>query len=242
MKLQLSLKAGMIKTIVFIAIIMIVGVSTTKAQQPKDSVMIKLIALRDDFVGKIKAMGYPPTLKAPEVIMDNPRSFGNYDNETNILHTGDWKTLPPQLQALFENAAKGTGSGMTGERYFELSAHQWIFIHELGHWWRACQHQTAGPYENEKAANRIATAYWRERDPAFYDFKLKGFQHIVSTFPNPVPAGQSKEKYLDENYEKLPGASAYTWYQAIMIVEASNEKPIVTFKQAIARSGKASDQ
>ncbi len=76
----------------------------------------------------------------------------------------------------------------------------------------------------------------------FMIFKLKGFQHIVSTFPNPVPAGQSKEKYLDENYEKLPGASAYTWYQAIMIVEASNEKPIVTFKQAIARSGKASDQ
>ncbi len=37
MKLQLSLKAGMSKTIVFIAIIMIVGVSTTKAQQPKDS-------------------------------------------------------------------------------------------------------------------------------------------------------------------------------------------------------------
>ena len=37
------------------------------------------------------------------------------------------------------------------------------------------------------------------------------------------PAGQSKEKYLNDNYEKLPGASAYTWYQAIMIVDADKE-------------------
>jgi hypothetical protein len=187
-------------------------------------------------------MGYTPSLKAPKIVMDNPRSFGNYDSETNILHTGDWKTLPSQLRDLFSNAAKSMGNGMSGETYFELSVHQWIFVHELGHWWRACQHQTAGPYENEKAANRIATAYWRERDPAFYDFKLKGFQGIVDNRPSPVPAGQPKEKYLDENYDKLPGASSYTWYQAIMIVEVSKETPASTFKQAVEFAGKPTNQ
>jgi len=240
--MKLFPKIAIGQALMLIVITLIFDISVSKAQQPTDSVMVKLIALRDDFVDKIKAMGYSPELKAPEIVMDNPRSFGNYDSETNILHTGDWKTLPPQLQGLFNNAAKGVGNGMTGEAYFELSVHQWIIVHELGHWWRACQHQTAAPYANELAANRIATAYWRERDPAFYDFKLKGFQRITDTYPSPVPAGQSREKYLDENYEKLPGASSYTWYQAVMIVEASKEEPKPTFKQAISRAGNADDK
>jgi hypothetical protein len=44
MKLELSLKAGISKTVVFVATILTVGISTAKAQQPKDSVLIKLIA------------------------------------------------------------------------------------------------------------------------------------------------------------------------------------------------------
>ncbi|MGN6181402.1 MAG: hypothetical protein ACTHNW_19620 [Mucilaginibacter sp.] len=167
-------------------------------------------------------MGFTPSLDAPKIVLDNPRSFGNYEKESNVLHTCDWNTLPPPARDLFNNAAKRAGNGMTGQAYFESSVYKWIFVHELGHWWRACQHQTADPYENEKAANRIATAYWREVDPAFYAFKLNTFQQVVNTVPNPVPAGQDKEAYLNNNYDKLPGASAYTWYQATMIVEVSN--------------------
>jgi hypothetical protein len=213
--------------------------ATVMAQRTEDTVMIKMIALRDDFIGKIKSMGFTPSLNAPEIVADNPRSFGNYDDSTNILHTGDWGTLPANLQAIFNKAAADIGHGMSGQSFFELGTHQWVFIHELGHWWRACQHRKAAPYEDEMAANRIATAYWRERDSAFLSFMVKRFQHRVEITPSPVPDAQSKEKYLNDNYDKLPGASAYTWYQAIMIIEANKERPLVTFKNAIEREGEA---
>jgi hypothetical protein len=57
------------------------------------SVMNKLVALRNDFIGRIEAMGYHPGLKPPEIIMDNPPSFGNYDDSTNIVRTSNWNTL-----------------------------------------------------------------------------------------------------------------------------------------------------
>jgi hypothetical protein len=222
--------------------IFVVDCSTAKAQTAEDTIMSKMVALRDDFIGKISAMGFTPSLKAPEIVADNPRSFGNYDDSTNILHTGNWKTLPANLQAIFKKAASEMGNGMSGQLFFELGTHQWVFIHELGHWWRACQHQKAAPYEDEMAANRIATAYWRERDSAFLSFMVKRFQYRVDNTPSPVPAAQSKEKYLNDNYDKLPGASAYTWYQAIMIIDAYKERPVVTFKNAIEREGRASDK
>lgn len=62
--------------------------------------------------------------------------------------------------------------------------HRWIFIHEPGYWWRACQHQVTDSYSSEPIL-RIA----------------------------------------------------YVWYQATMIVDGYNEKPIVSFKESIASAG-----
>ena len=126
---------------------------------------------------------------------------------------------------------------MTGEKFFQMAVYQWIFVHELGHWWRACQHETAEPYESEKGANRLATAYWRDRDPAFYTFMLSVFQGVLDHQPSPVPPGRQKEQYLNENYNSLPGGAAYSWYQSVMIVEVSKETPL-SFAQAAKRNGK----
>jgi hypothetical protein len=207
---------------------------TVHAQLSKDSAMARQIALQSDFVNKIKAMGFTPSLPAPRIILDNPRSWGNYDDSANTLETCDWTTLPAEQQAVFENFASHSGGAMTGEQFFQKAVYQWIFIHEMGHWWRACQHLTADPYENEKAANRIAYAYWHDRDPAFDQFMLGVFQAVVTNRPSPVPAGISKEQYLKDNYNNLPGGDAYSWYQSIMIVEVSKEKPVLTFQQAVS--------
>jgi hypothetical protein len=207
-----------------------------------DETMTRLVALRNDFISRIKAAGYTPALNPPEIVLDNPRSFGNYDNTTNILHTGDWETLPPQAQDIFNKGAARMGNGATGESYFEIGVHQWIFIHELGHWWRACQQQKALPYADELAANRIALAYWREKQPDLIPMLTKRYQGYLNTIPNPVPAGEDKEKYLDENYDKMPGAAAYTWYQSTMIIDALNETPAPTFKQIIERAGNSVSQ
>lgn len=205
--------------------------------QPMDSVAAKATALRDEFVAKIRGMGFSVSLPAPKIVFDNPRSYGNYSADSNVLHIADWNTLDAESKGRFNAAAGSQGSGMTGEQYFELSVHQWIFIHELGHWWRACQHQTAKPYENEMAANRIAIAFWREKDPAFMAFKLAGYQRTLKMFPNPVPSGVSKVDYLNNNYDKLPGGQAYIWYQASMIVDGCAESPTRSFRQAVESSG-----
>ena len=209
--------------------------------QTNDSVAIKAIVLRDEFVNKIKGMGFDPGKHPPAIRFDNPRSYGNYDADSNILHTSDWNTLDAESRERFNVAASSIGKGVTGEKYFELSVHKWIFIHELGHWWRACQNQTAKPYENEMAANRIAIAFWREKDSTFMAFKLAGYQRYLTMIPSPVPSGVSKVDYLNNNYENLPGGQAYTWYQATMIVDGCKEIPPPTFHQVIERAGNSRD-
>lgn len=204
---------------------------------PPDTTQQQLQAFRDAFIAKIKTIGYTPSLAAPPIAMDNPRSWGNYDDSTNILHTCDWATLPQEQKAVFEHFAQQTGGAMTGKSFFNQAVYKWIFTHELGHWWRKCQHQNTTPYEEEKGANRIAAAYWHEADPAFYTFMVSVFQGMVDHVPSPVPAGQQKEQYLNDNYQNLPGGQSYSWYQSIMNVEVSKEKPFETFKQAIQNAG-----
>ena len=77
-----------------------------------------------------------PGLPPPKIVLDNPRSFGKYDSAENILHTTDWQTLPAEAKKIFINLAKQQANGTTAEDVFEKGSHNWIFIHELGHWWR----------------------------------------------------------------------------------------------------------
>ena len=62
------------------------------------------------------------------------------------------------------------------------------------------------------------------------------FSGVLQHAPNPVPAGQDPETYLNKNYEKLGPSSAYPWFQSHMCVSALNEKPAATFTQAIAQT------
>src|ERR1700743_360957 len=91
------------------------GIAQTTADAEAE--MTKLIALRNDFVARIEAAGYHPSLKPPGIIMDNPPSFGNYDDSTNTLHPSDWKTLPDEDKERFTRAGKRYG--YSGEDYFE---------------------------------------------------------------------------------------------------------------------------
>ncbi len=222
----------------FLAALLLINLVPVLHAQNSASPQTRCEAQRDKFIQQIKAMGYSPSLPAPTIILDNPRSFGNYDDSTNTLHTCDWNTLPAGEKAFFQDFAQKIGNGMTAQIFFDKVVYHWIFIHELGHWWRACEHQTATPYDEETAANRIASAYWHEMDPAFYTFMVGIFQGFVDHMPSPVPAGQSKEQYLNDNYQKLPGGDSYSWYQSIMNVEVSKEQPFESFKQAVQYAGK----
>src|ERR1700761_4370223 len=100
------------KTVVLLLLFGAFG-QAVSAQLSKDSIVKRQNALVDDYVGRIKAMGFSPSLARPALIVDNPRSWGNYDDSANTIETCDWSTLPAEQKAVFTAFADSKGGGMT---------------------------------------------------------------------------------------------------------------------------------
>jgi hypothetical protein len=199
-----------------------------------EAAMARLVALRDSFINQIKAEGFQPSLAPPKIVLDNPPSFGRYEDDKNLLHIAAWSALSPEDQARFTRIAGIMTPGKTGEQEFEDGVHHWVFVHELGHWWQACQHKASdNHYSVEYGANRIAAAYWRLKDPALMENTAKRMTTISSVMTDPVPAGQAKEKFFNENYEQLAPTPAYRWFQYSMVLSVQAEKPLPSFKQTL---------
>jgi hypothetical protein len=199
-----------------------------------EAVMKQLTDLRDSFINQLKAEGFQPSLAPPKIVLDNPPSYGRYENNENILHIAVWSALKPDQQARFERLAAAIGGQQTGEQQFEDSIHRWVFIHELSHWWQACQHKISDDhYAVEYGANRIAAAYWRLKDPALMERTEKRMAGVQSVLTSPVPAGQTENKFFNEHYASLAPTRDYIWFQYSMVLKAQAEKPLPTFKQAL---------
>jgi hypothetical protein len=201
-----------------------------------DALHARLNALRDSFVDAIKASGFKPSIDPPQIALDNPPSFGRYDDGSNLLHIAAWSELGPDGEARFARLKAVLHDPRSPEEIFDDSVNHWIVVHELGHWWQACQHKeekASGRYALEYGANRIAAAYWRMKDPAYMQQRAEHSRTLYNLVPNPIPADQSKQKYFDENFARLVGTPAYTWFQAGMVVDVSAENPLPTFKQAL---------
>lgn len=210
------------------------AVSPTVDTSSSDVKMAQLVALRKDFIQTINAEGFRSSLPPPTIVLDNPPSYGNYEDEKNVLHIAIWSSLSAEQRARFARLAGLLGGGKTGEEAFEDGVHHWVFIHELSHWWQACQHKTTeNHYSVEYGANRIAAAYWRLKDPAFMERTEKKMTTVIATMSQPVPEDQSPEKYFNENYEKLGPTPAYIWFQYSMVVKVQNEKPLPSLQQAL---------
>ena len=199
-----------------------------------DAVMKQLTDLRDSFINQLKAEGFQPSLAPPKIVLDNPPSYGRYENDENILHIAVWSALKPDQQARFERLAAAIGGQQTGEQQFDESIHHWVFIHELSHWWQACQHKIGEDhYAVEYGANRIAAAYWRLKDPALMERTEKRMAGVQSVLTDPVPAGKDEKQYFNQNYATLAPTRDYIWYQYSMVLKAQAEKPLPTLKQAL---------
>jgi hypothetical protein len=211
------------------------ALAASSANTSSDEVlMAQLVALRDSFVNQIKAEGFQPSLPPPTIVLDNPPSYGNYEDDKNLLHIAAWSSLTPEDQARFARVAVMMSSGLSAEQTFDEGVHHWVFVHELGHWWQACRHKTdASHYSVEYGANRIAAAYWRLKDPAFMERTTRRMSTVYAAMPNPVPEGQSAEKYFNDNYEKLGPTPAYRWYQYSMVLKVQEEKPLPSLLQAL---------
>lgn len=94
--------------------------------------MAKLVALQNDFIETFKADGFQPSLASPTIVLDNPPSYGNYEDEKNVLHIAVWSALSPEQQARFTRLAGLLGGGKTGEGAFDNGVHHWETTNSVG--------------------------------------------------------------------------------------------------------------
>jgi hypothetical protein len=206
------------------------------ADTPDRVVKQRLTAVRDQFIRRILAEGYTPSLPAPSILLGRTESFGNYDDQSNAVHMSTWASLSSDDRNMFQRIARAHGGAETAEQAFENGTYRWVFVHELGHWWQRSRHQVRpDSWVEENGANRIAMAFWNEQDPRFMASITAGFTHLREAIPDPVPPGQSKQAYLDAHFVEIGPTPAYTWYQADMIVELSTESPSPTFHRALSQ-------
>ena len=200
------------------------GIASTKAQ---------MTILRDEFVKATVKAGFTCPIAPPDILVVDVPSFGSYDSQSNTLKTPAWEQMTDDERGRFYQLLGPGASEAAAREEFEAGVHHWVFVHEMGHWWQACR-RVVNPdkhYAAELGANRIAAAYWRERDPAVLVHQRAKFEGLLKRSPNPVPEGESVEAYFDANYDKLGPTPSYIWFQARMCIEAFDEK--LAFAQAL---------
>ncbi len=193
-------------------------------------------ATRDAFVARVHAAGFTCTLPVPTLRVEDVPSFGQYDEDTNILSISDWSLLSTDRRFAFFKLAGPNASEAQAHTIFDLAAHRWILIHELGHWWQHCNGKMVHgePWKTEFDADRVSLTYWREVDPTVVTRMIPIFHQVVTIFPDPTPPGQEMIPYFNANYEKLGPTPAYRWYQSKMNVAADDQRPIPTFPQVLS--------
>jgi hypothetical protein len=199
------------------------------------AVLRRLTRLRAVFLKRIDEEGYA-LCPAPQIELGDPGTFGRYLPERNVVLIGTWSHLSAPEPQAFETMAQTLGGEASAQRVFENGTHRWVFVHELGHWWQACR-QLARPqsYAAENGANRIALAFWREREPRFAAGIVHGFAALLGSAPSPLPDGQPAQGYFEANFRAIAQTDAYTWFQGKMIVELAAEMPPPSLHRALSQ-------
>jgi hypothetical protein len=204
-----------------------------------DETRARMTALRDAFAESVKAAGFTCSIAVPPVLVEDVPSFGSYDSETNTLRTSAWSLLKPEESRMFFHFMGPDATEAIARKEFEDGVHHWVIVHELGHWFQACRgitEKTAKPYAIEFGADRIAAAYWNEHDSSVIAHQRVVFNGILHNFPNPVPEGAEVESFFNDHYQELGPTPGYLWFQSRMCLTALDEKPLPSFKRALAET------
>jgi hypothetical protein len=203
-----------------------------------EATRVKMTALRDAFVKATVDAGFSCKIAVPAIVVEDVPSFGQYNPETNRLRTGAWEQMPKGERRIFYQLAGPGASEEAVRAEFETDAHHWIFVHEMGHWWQACRGvmDHGDHWAIESGANRIAAAYWRERDATISPHMRAAFGMVLSHAPNPVPEGQEVIAYFNANYETLGPSPVYPWFQSKMGVVVIDERPVPSFAEVLGET------
>jgi hypothetical protein len=185
----------------------------------------------------------------PEIRIDAGSTLSFYGmGKGNAVHEERWENVPAPEQANFDKWATYTADEPTGKSLFEDMFYRFFFVHELGHWMQdevlrqrrdplaktASKNSETARWQYESVANRISVAWWREQDPDYLASLVNDFRKIQRNLPNPIPPGQDARGFFTREYGKLAeDPNAYGWFQLQMVILAYDEKPALSFQQAI---------
>lgn len=204
-------------------------VYTDSAQLVNDG---KLITT--DFMQRVKKVD--PSLQIqPTAILHTTPYLIYWDDSLQTANLPIWQQVIPEQQQFF--ISLNGGNEAEGLRMFGLFFNGFYLPHELSHAieWNYVVHthqrKSQGLYMSEYFANTLAILYWREKGRtaelgACYRFAKK----MVAQLPNPVPAGEDKIVYFNNNYGKLSSNPyAYGYYQFSQFVEIYEKKDLPGF-------------
>jgi hypothetical protein len=222
------------------------------AQPPsaqRDPVLEQEKAIAAKVEGRAHIRHFDLKSKAPEVRIDAGPSLSFYGmGMGNAVHEERWENIPPPEQASFNQWATYTADEPTGRALFEDMFHRFFLVHELGHWMqdevlrqrqdplakRAEKNSATARWQYESVANRISVAWWREQDPGYLVRLVNDFRKIQRKLPNPIPQGEDTQAFFTREYQKLADdPNAYGWFQLQMVILVYDEKPALSFQQAI---------
>ena len=218
----------------------------TAAVPDSDPTLIGLRLLATQVEEKVHVPGYA-AFTPPKVMLDAGTgvSFFSYGQQT--VHEAQFSDLPAPMQDIWKQWSGYTTDEPTGKALFDDMFHRFFFVHELGHWMASqviaglpdsemavvAKNEGNNAWDREIAANRIATAWFREHDPQYLAKLVADFRTIQAHLPDPVPAGVDKKTYFTENYQTLgQDPMAYGWYQLQMVLLVYDE-PARSFQQVL---------
>ena len=218
----------------------------TAAVPDSDPTLVGLRTLAKQVEEKVQVPGYP-AFAPPKVMLDAGTgvSFFSYGDQT--VHEAQLGDLPAPMQDIWTQWSAYTTDEPSGKSLFDDMFHRFFFVHELGHWMASqviaglpdsemsavAKNEANNKWDREIAANRIATAWYREHDPQYLAKLMADFRRIQAHLPDPVPAGVDKKSYFTENYQTLgTDPMAYGWFQLQMVLLVYDE-PARSFQQVL---------
>jgi hypothetical protein len=212
-----------------------VGAAPAAAAEQDAALLWQLTQLRAVFLRRVDEEGYR-LCAAPQIEFGAVPDFGRYLPERDAIVITPWSQLSPEERQAFTDVARANAPAPAARAVFESGTYRWVFVHELGHWWQHCR-QLARPlsYATESGANRIALAFWRERDPRYAAAIVEGFQELLASVSPPLPADEPVPQYFDSHISDILHTHADTWFQAHMIVALELEQPRPSFHKALSQ-------
>ena len=207
----------------------------------------KAIAAKVEIRAHIRNFDLQTTV--PEIRIDAGPTLSFYGmGNGNAVHEERWENVPAPEQASFNQWAIYAADEPTGKALFEDMFYRFFFVHELGHWMQdevlrqrrdpmakeADKNSAIARWQYESVANRISVAWWREQDPVYLAKLVNDFRKIQRELPNPMPPGEDARAFFTREYQKLAeDPNAYGWFQLQMVILVYDEKPALSFQQAI---------